>query len=171
MIKLGKKPIHLWDEVSGITGIFDRKEPAPGKEFRYIIYYREPKFLSFFGRTMKKLPGTVPADGIVTLSEIECVDGFSKVVIKSYGDDTVHPNLVQGKWEVKVGEIISKNEDLAREGERITQSVRSEQRMIDRNRGEEVKKMAEIVKDLTAGQKKPGQQPIGGLNDLSDFGG
>ena len=130
------------DLVSGIIGIFDRKEPAPNKEFRLLIYYKPPTPFGFLSKS-RRLPSSIPKDGLIEIPASMCDDGHSRMVIFSYGDDTIHPPVISGAIKQKVGDIIKNMELMRLEMEQKSESLITEKRLFERNKDEEIKKAVE----------------------------
>ena len=133
------------DLVSGIVGTFVRKEPAPGKENRVVIYYKKPSITQFFEK-VQKIPANIPIDGIVEVPGVKCEDGIGRIIIFSYGDDLTHPPIIKDLIDVRIGDTIQALEKAKKELSLKSNVLEAKERTISRNLDEEVKKRMENQK-------------------------
>ncbi|RKZ06891.1 hypothetical protein DRQ25_12895 [Candidatus Fermentibacteria bacterium] len=143
---MAKQKIKVIDLVSGIDGSYVRKEPAPGQDGRYIIYYRPPTWGGAIGKP-RKIPGNVPLNGFIEVDRIRCADGFGRIVIFSYGDDIAHPPIILNAIKEKVGELIASQEKMRKEYKIKMSAVDAKDRLLKRSEEELLKKRLSALKE------------------------
>ena len=133
------------DLVSGINGVFVKKEPAPAQEGRVIIYYKKPNINQFFEKP-QKIPANVPIEGIIEIPGVKCTDGFGRIIIFSYGDDLMHPPLIMSLIKNKVGDLIKALEKANKDLSMKSNTLEAKERLLQRGLDEEVDKRLKAVK-------------------------
>lgn len=152
------------DLVSGIVGMFHDKYEAPGKERRYIIEYKPPSMLGVVSKT-KKLPSTVPPEGIVEIPGTKCVDGYPRLIVFSYGNDDLYPPLIPNLVKENVSEAIQQLDKLSVQAETKSEALEARQRVMDRNREKIVKDAMKLGKET----QKRGRRDRGFISmDIGD---
>jgi len=141
----------------GIIGMFHSKKEAPGKLRRYIIEYK-PATMGGFASKPKRIPSTVPPEGIIEIPGTQCADGFPRLIIFSYGNDDLYPPLIPTLAQAKIGDTITKLDELAIKSESKMASLNAQQRMHDRDKGKAVKESVDLAKSVSGDKKrrKPG---------------
>jgi len=134
------------DLVSGINGVFVRKEPAPNAEGRVVIYYKKPTMGQFFEKP-QKIPANVPINGIIEVPGVKCADGFGRIIIFSYGDDLMHPPLITNLIKESVGDLIKALEKANKQLSLKSSSLEAKERVIDRHVDEIVEKRLKSAKN------------------------
>lgn len=151
------------DLCNGILGVFHHKEPSPGQEFRFVIFYKPAGFMGLFSKP-KKLPAAVPPDGILEVAGSKCSDGYPRMIIWSYGNDDIYPPLIPSLLKSKHGEIIKKMEDMSLNIEERREAMESEKRVFDRSKEAEIEKVGKMAKGLSQ-RDKPKR---GGFLDIEE---
>jgi hypothetical protein len=136
------------DLVSGIVGIFEEKELAPGQDRnKYIIWYKSAKMFGWWqGR--QKIPAAIPIEGMVEVPGTQCADGNARIIIFSYGNDTVHPPLIPYLIEHRIGDTIRAMDQLSSTVEQKDEALSAQERAFARNKEETVEKFAEAADKL-----------------------
>lgn len=150
---MARDDVVFIDEVSGIVGMFIRKYPSNSKERRFIIEYKPA---TLFGKVakVKKLPVAIPPDGIYEKASTEGDDGRRWVVIKSYGNDDLYPNLFGTKVHERMTDLTRQLDNFTVNVETSSEAIAAEKRIINRNKGEIVKDAVNLSKEASQHQKK-----------------
>ena len=143
----------LIDLVSGIVGNYIRKYEASGRERRYVIEYKEANTKGMMS-SVKKLPSTIPPEGILEFPGVQLLDGRPWVVVISYGRDDLHPPLIKSAIDSNLGATIKKLDELSISSETKQESMDARQRIMDRNREQIVKDAMKINKEVGGGKDR-----------------
>ena len=142
------------DLVSGINGVFVKKEPAPNAEGRVIIYYKKPTISQFFEKP-QKIPANVPVSGIIEVPGVKCADGFGRIIIFSYGDDLMHPPLITNLIKENVGDLIKSLEKANKQLSLKSSALEAKERVMDRHVDEIVEKRLKASKNNQLNNRFP----------------
>jgi len=144
------------DLVSGIIGCYSHREPAPGREGRYNIYYRDSNAMGWMSKP-KKLPYAIPLSGMLEIPQTRSSDSRSRIIVFSYGDDEANPPLIMSLIKERVGDLIRNIEIMQSQMTTKQESLSAEKRIFDRSKQEEFEKIQELAKTQQQQQMRPRQ--------------
>lgn len=151
----------LIDLVSGLVANYVRKYEANGRERRYVIEYKDANAKGIMGKT-KKLPSTIPPEGMLEFAGVKLLGGRPWVVVFSYGRDDLYPPLLQSQLNLHYGEVVRKLDELSISTETKQEAIEARQRIMDRGEQETAKKLKELQKEV--GSRRRPERGFLGMN-------